>query len=377
MKALLLLACVGSLLHAEDEIAWNWKNRKAQETQQPIISCETEQPQDQSIQSQACTQKGVCSYPLRGSTFDPNAMSVSNQLWLDGEALLWQSSESSLDYAIESDSTSTIKHGRVKNPDFSWDWGFRLGLGYKMPHDKWDVFVNYTYVHAHAERHHTNPDHVVFPLWGTSFGNTAPIIYADTAEARWHANLNMADLELGRNCNVSKWLAIRPFMGVRGLVINQNYQVNYKGGTFAPGDDDQNHLHNDFWGVGIRMGADTLWGLGCGFGIYGDGSASLLSGHFDVHERERLEHAGLTKMSVSRNFDNIVVAADIAMGLQWDLMFNDDRCHFGVKFGWEFDMFFDQNQLFNFLSSTLPGSVNFKNDDLSFQGLTMGLRLDF
>ena len=36
-------------------------------------------------------------------------------------------------------------------------------------------------------------------------------------------------------------------------------------------------------------------------------------------------------------------------------MFSADRFHFGVKLGWEFDMFFDQNQLFNFLSTT-PGS---------------------
>ena len=172
MKAkvtLLLLTCAGSLLQADEEVAWSWQNRNPQETAQPI-TCETEEPQDQQQSQPKACQRGVCSYPV----FDPNAMSVSNQLWIDAEALLWKSSESSLDYAIESDSSSTIKNGRVKNPDFSWDWGVRLGVGYKMPHDKWDLFVNYTYVHAHAERHHTSPDHVVFPTWGTAFGKYSP-----------------------------------------------------------------------------------------------------------------------------------------------------------------------------------------------------------
>ncbi|MES2123023.1 MAG: Lpg1974 family pore-forming outer membrane protein, partial [Chlamydiota bacterium] len=73
----------------------------------------------------------------------------------------------------------------------------------------------------------------------------------------------------------------------------------------------------------------------------------------------------------------VVVAADLALGLQWDYLFSQDRYHFGVKLGWEFNIFFDQNQLFNFMSSTNPGAINFQNDDLSFQGLTLGLRFDF
>jgi hypothetical protein len=186
-------------------------------------------------------------------------------------------------------------------------------------------------------------------------------------------NLNMGDIELGRNCFVGKWLTIRPFMGVRGLVIDQDYHVTYKGGTVAPTGSDHVHLDTDFWGVGLRMGFNTLWGLGKGLGIYGNGSASLLSGNFNVHEKEK----GDRPMHITRDIDNVVPVADLALGLQWDYLFSAERCHFGVKLGWEFNMFFDQNQLFNFMSTSLPGSVNFQNDDLSFQGVTLGFRFDF
>lgn len=309
--------------------------------------------------------------------FDPNAMPQSHQLWIDGEALFWKSNVGSLDYGVDSKSTTTIR-GEVRHLHFDWNWGFRLGLGCKLPHDKWDLFINYTYVHGLAHGHAGNSDKVVFPTWASGFNfDGSGAFYADKAQAHWHMNLNMTDLELGRNCFVSKWLTIRPFIGIRGLIIDQRYHVKYQGGTVAPFDEDKIKLDTDFWGVGMRMGFNSLWGLGKGIGIYGNGSASILSGHFDVDEKERLENSHVTVFSVGRDISNVVVAADLSLGLQWDYMFSQDRYHFGVKFGWEFNMFFDQNQLFNFLSSSNPGSIKFRDDDLSFQGLTLGLRFDF
>ncbi len=307
--------------------------------------------------------------------FNPNNLKNSYDLWLNGEMLFWQSNIGSMSYGTTSKSSTTIDDGHVKNLHFDWEFGFRLGLGYRLPHDKWDLFVNYTYVHGKGQGHAGGSDTVVFPVFATNFGAT-PInpFFADSAKAHWHMNLNMADVELGRTCNVGKWLTIRPFIGVRGLVIDQDYHVEYKGGTVAPFGEDKVYLDNDFWGVGIRMGGNTLWGLGKGIGIYGNGSFSLLSGDFDVHEHEN--RAGTNLMSVERDSDNVVVTADLALGLQWDYMFSKDRYHLGFKMGWEFDLFFDQSQLFNFLGNN-PGAFQSTKDDLSFQGLTVGLRFDF
>jgi Legionella pneumophila major outer membrane protein precursor len=304
--------------------------------------------------------------------FNPNNLKNSCDLWLNGEMLFWKSNMGSMSYGTTSDSSTSIDDGRVKNLHFDWEFGFRLGLGYRLPHDKWDLFVNYTYVHGKGQGHAGGSDAVVFPVFATNFGST-PInpFFANSAKASWRMNLNMADIELGRTCNVGKWLTIRPFIGVRGLVIDQDYHIGYNGGTIG---EDNVSMDNDFWGVGIRMGGNTLWGLGKGVSIYGNGSFSLLSGDFDVHEHEN--RAGTTLMSVKRDVENVVVTADLALGLQWDYMFSKDRYHLGVKMGWEFDMFFDQNQLFNFLG-TNPGGFQCYHDDLSFDGLTLGLRFDF
>lgn len=337
-----------------------------------ILSSFSEMKQGQNI-SDSETQKGT----QRLHMFDPNAMPNSHGLWLDGELLFWKANMGSLEYGIDSDSPNSIKDGHVKHPHFEWDLGFRLGLGCKLPHDKWDLFVNYTHVHGHAKGHAGGGDDIVFPTWASASGFSGESFYANEAKAHWKTHLNMADLELGRNCFASKWLSIRPFIGVRGLVIDQDYTVKYFGGTVAPLDEDKVVLNTDFWGVGLRAGFDSLWGLGRGFGIYGNGSASLLAADFDVHEKEKLKKADLRRLDIKSDVDNVVTTADLALGLQWDYLFSQDHFHFGIKFGWEFNIFFDQNQLFNFLSSKDPRVLNFKKDDLTFHGLTLGIRFDF
>jgi len=311
--------------------------------------------------------------PSLSGVFDPHSLSHDHRMYFNAEALFWQSNMGSLSFGVESDSTTSVQNGHCKSPSFDWKWGYRLGIGYQIPHDRWDLFANYTYLYGHAHGHANAK--AVFPTWATNFAGTSPF-YAASATADWNMHLNMADLELGRNCFPSKWLSLRPFVGLRGGTIDQKYLVAYNGGTIAPLGSDQVQLNTDFWGVGLRMGVNTLWGLGKGLSIYGNGSTSLLSGHFTVHEREKLIWQELQKMNLESQVSNVVVEADVALGLQWDYLFSKERYHIGLKMGWEFDVYFNQNQLFHF-TSTNPASFQTQSDDLSFQGLTVGLRFDF
>lgn len=315
---------------------------------------------------------------IKDKLFDPEAVNQGKGVWLDGELLLWRASEDGLDYAIKSDSQTQIIDGHVKSPDFDWDWGLRLGLGIKLPHDQWDLFFGYTYIQGHGHGSVSAPtDGAVFPLMQAPFGLAANA-FVDHAHASWNANVNIGDVELGRNCIVGRWLSIRPFFGVRGLTIDQDLHVDSKGGTaVSPGDEDQVRSRNDFWGIGLRVGVDTLWGLGAGWGIYGNGAASLVSGNFSIEEKETLKEAEERVLKVTANTESVVAIAELALGIQWDHLFSKDRYHFGVKFGWEFNVFFDQNRLVRFVSSDNPGAIAQNDGDLSFQGLTVGFRFDF
>lgn len=64
---------------------------------------------------------------------------------LSGSALYWKAYEEGLDYAIKSSSgVSFIDEGNVKRMKFDWDWGFRLDLGYQIPHQKMDLDLIWT-----------------------------------------------------------------------------------------------------------------------------------------------------------------------------------------------------------------------------------------
>ncbi|MEN9344138.1 MAG: hypothetical protein RLZZ453_925 [Chlamydiota bacterium] len=313
------------------------------------------------------------SYDAHTPFFNPNLMEHTHRVWVNTEMLFWQSSIGSLSYGTDSGSVDSIQNGHVKSPHFDYNFGYRLGVGYKIPHDQWDLFANYTYLYGSA--HGKSQNTILFPTWATNFANETPF-YATSSSANWTMHLNMADLELGRVCLASRFLSLRPFIGLRGGTIAQRYTVKYEGGTVAPSDTDQVKLNADFWGVGLRMGLNTLWGLGKGLSLYGNGSASMLSSHFNVYEKEKLIQQAFRKMNIEATTNNVIVEADVALGLQWDYLFSQDRYHIGLKLGWEFDVYFDQNRLFNFASSD-PGSLIFQKDDLAFQGLTIGFRFDF
>jgi hypothetical protein len=308
--------------------------------------------------------------------FDPQSMQNSH-LWIEVDALIWQASEDALEYATTSKAQDSVQDGRIKSPDFEWEGGFRVGLGIKLPYDGWDLFLNYTHVEGKARGQANAPEGgAVFPLWMAPF-NLPQNFFVEHAKTNWRTLLNIADVELGRGCLVSKWVSIRPFMCVRAAWIDQALHVDYTGGNAVPaGDRDQLRFTNDFWGVGLRVGFDSLWGLGKGFGIYGNGGASLLAGDFTVRQKEKLKEADLTRLELKADTSSVVAGAELALGFQWDKLLSQDRYHLGLKLGWELNLFFDQNRLVHFLGGN-PGSISQSNADLSFQGLTVGFRFDF
>lgn len=294
---------------------------------------------------------------------------------IDADVLFWQSSVDGLNYAVKSKSTTFLDDATIKAPTQDWDWGFRLGLGYHLPRDKWDLLATYTRMQAHASGH---DDGVLFPSWGGAFVPSGESWYVQSGSAHWNANLNMLDVELGRDTQAGKHLTLRPLMGVRTLFLNQHYHLKYKGGNqLASGEEDRIHLQSDFWGVGLRLGVDSVWNIARGWGIYGNGSISLLSGHFNVKERETQKPEVLRELEWRQDVDPLVVAADLALGVQWDYLFSKDRYHFGMKLGWEFNVFFDQNQQIRWVGDSIPGFVISEDGDLSFQGVTLGFRFDF
>src|SRR3989304_8918027 len=93
---------------------------------------------------QAMSQKDV-----RGMT---QATAVTSRPMIDGaelfatvDALYWKATEDGLEYGLRNHfppDTAVIFKGTAKTIESDWNAGFRLALGYNIPHDQWDLNLN-------------------------------------------------------------------------------------------------------------------------------------------------------------------------------------------------------------------------------------------
>lgn len=333
----------------------------------------------------------------------------TNTVFFSGEALFWWVREGGLEFGIFDpdyvDVGSIIESGKMAQPSPGWNCGFRLGLGYVFNRDGWDLDLWWThYTNGQSSNDcddccvsELNP---IIPLWSdlATDGNN---LYAADYSQKWRVTLNVVDLELGRAFMTSKWLELRPFVGVRGAWTNESYKINYYDldhvdqpfGAILVIDDDYVHLKNKWWGVGPRAGLNSRWGFGWGFSLYGNAAISLLYGKFNMKHSETASGELVSAIGPTItpfNDDNVIhykdgwnigrAVTDLALGLMWE---HDFKHNWGLGFnvGWEQHMFFDANQ---FWKVTRPGGPDgftqvfvHERGDLSFQGVTLGANIYF
>lgn len=303
-------------------------------------------------------------------------------LFVTGDLLYWQANENGLSFVIENEQDiGLINDGHFVDPDFKWNWGFRAGLGYNFCYDGWDLYANWTHLISTADRSISkSPLGELYPtLNNTHEATFTQKTTASSAKAHWDLTLDVIDLELGREFFTSKWLTLRPHIGLRGAKLPQNYHVDYFGGTSTlPGDDRVSlQLNNHYHGVGLRAGLNTLWMLGCDFSLYGNAAVAILFGRFEITEHEDILPLNINQLGVTHDFNSQRTVLDLAAGIRWDKGYCDDRYHTAVLLGWEEHTFYGQNQLILFTDNIKPGASVSNLGDLSFQGVTLGLQIDF
>lgn len=318
--------------------------------------------------------------------------------FITGSVFYWNAHEDGLEFGITDEANSgnrTIHDGEMENLDFHWDVGFKLGLGYRFDHDGWDLYANWTHFNTTAHEDESSGNcqgggHVFFPL----FTDLVPAdnmnqISASDVDAHWKLRLNLIDLELGRHFFVSKWLSVRPHMGLRAAWVKQHYDIDYSclsnidtdfHGSFVS---DETEMTNKYTGLGVRGGFNTRWGLGSGWSIYGDAAISLLYGRFHVHYEEdgkvAFAASGSDVLDFEDSFHATRAITDLGLGLMYEHTFNKAKWHLAVSLGWEHHLFFSQNQLWRVFGQAGAGSQTFTHErgDLGTQGWTLSARFDF
>ena len=321
-------------------------------------------------------------------------------MFVTGELLVWKATQDDMAYAVQLDQNPTINgfnSGKVKNWRGKWAAGFRVGLGYNMAHDGWDIDAYWTHFNMHGKSEEDDNECECVAIFQPVFqpkdfnnGNTTAVFVLEAEARKWKLDINMVDLEMGREFFVSKWLTLRPFVGLRGAWVRQKFEVEYAGnGTFASNyttllaganSVDFESMKTHMWGVGPRAGLNTQWGVGSGVSFYGNLALSTVWGRTKVTEVANAQNEVAATEAEIEHFSNKFSATrailDLALGLRYDTTFADDSWAWGIWAGWESHYFWSQNKLFNFGGHS-NGEFYQYDGDLATNGVTIGMSFDF
>ena len=306
-----------------------------------------------------------------------NSSSLRRGFFFFADPVYWQAHEDGLAFAVESDSTTSLApESKGENLHFDWDFGFEVGLGYRIPHDLWSFSLELKHLHTNAHGHRTaNDGSVLFPLW--KFPDQQDPAYADIAKAHWRLHLGLLDLIMQKQWHPINSCSFSPVLGLRSAWIRQKYNLFYLGGSLAPDREEQFSMKNKFWGIGPCAGMRSSWEVVRRWSLFGDFLFSLLYGEFYLHQAERTLPHHEKILGIHEVFRTSVSTVDISFGVrgQWD--WNGSLKRFFLEFGWDQIFLYAQNQFMRFVNPSALGSFVANQGDLSLQGCHIGARFDF
>jgi len=304
--------------------------------------------------------------------------------YLSGAVLYLQARENGLDYGVVTNPqifTESVKN-HLTAPDFDWNFGFRVGAGFNFKRDGWYLGSNWFHLETDAvDRQLLRGEKALFPVWTAQFLLPFPnFFFARNSSAHLDIKIDLVDVELGRAFYVSKHLVLKPYGGLIGARIDQDYKIEYDEiPSISNVLSDHHKMENDFEGGGLVAGANSRWLLGSGFSIYGDAQGALMYGKFHLSHKEflTLTQGAPIDFQLKKEMHLTRALANCALGLRWESPLSNTHFHAAFQIGYEFFLFFGQNQLYRFVDNQRPGAVISNQGDLTLQGGVFSAQFDF
>lgn len=280
------------------------------------------------------------------------------------------------------------QRGRVYEPCPAGKPGFKVGVGMNLTYDSWDLFTEYTYLSGSetSSVYSSNTNSGVLPLVSYTPNNSVLMLcnyavtsgatgYVSGATAYWSLFFNNLNLELGKwiplMCNV----VLHPHFGLEGSWQTQRTHYNYFVNSLTTPSEslgfNNPNIEQYFWGIGPRVGVDSLWQCYKHLGLFADMAFAALWGRFRTisTDYDTNTSAGYSNVQLANQIyhpKTISPLLQLALGAQSDWTFcNTYRLTLNIA--WETQVWFSQNQ----------HSTSVADIDLFLQGLTCGARFDF
>lgn len=344
--------------------------------------------------------------PTDAPSFGVNIPNLTPGLQITLEGLLFQPTNSDLDYATISNVgvvnfvppffVGTNQDVENVNPHYAF--GFRVALGYTFPDSGNDVQLAWTHFnHSTTDDVGTNPGDVLQTEFGIPLFNIPvnPFLATDAAaQSSVRDREDAIDLDVGQYVNLGTRLQTRFFGGLRFASLRQDVTDNYAfvaNSLIFPGIqftyNEQDELDSKFNGIGPRFGVDTSYHISDCFGIAGHVSGALLIGKVktDTDNDFLVTFTNpfvFPPVNVAAQLDNdvsiddswrVVPELDAKVGLNYTFLF-DNKSNLTIELGWQATEYFDAvDQLHTNVGTTLTGQVDRVSSNLGFQGPYLSL----
>lgn len=276
------------------------------------------------------------------------------------DALYFQAREVGVQFAVQKN--------KVLNPDFQTQFGARAKVAFTLPHDNWELWVQF--LHFHARTTEEKQGGPFLPTEGIA--QLLPEGSAANVRSRWRLHLGFFDALLSRSWCVGEALNLWPLFGARIAGIRHKSRIDY---GMAAGVYDLS-MKNKFFGGGPYLGANAVWQLTKPVGLFFHAAYSLLVGGFYVHQDEQLIGSG-DKFKILDLHPQIQSVWETAVGLDFRMLVTKSCMELFFTASYELYLLFNQNQQLRFPSSSMPGKMLSNQGSLSLNGLSVGLGLNF
>ncbi len=290
---------------------------------------------------------------------------IPGQFFGSGEFLIWRPRLDSTDYALVDPTNNLTPQGKVRNLKYDSNGGFRVGMGYRVPGQGWDVGVTYTYFRTNGDAAvGAPPGGVIYP----TLTRPGVVDRVGTAAVSGGLDYNVFDLDVGRTWEVDPHFVMRAFGGVRWARINLDQTATYNG----------IHANNavvrnsaDFTGTGPTAGLEARWAVTHGLAMFGNVRGGLLYGEFGNAVRETNGNGQVLNADVSDDFTGLAPFASVALGgsYTWNTL--------TFSAGYEVTQYFNLSTRPVLVDDFAEGKVVRRRSDLNFDGVFFRVALAY
>jgi hypothetical protein len=296
--------------------------------------------------------------------------------YISADFLYWRAENHGFSYAYQVE-TETPNVGQVVRVSPEWKPAFRVGLGWNTNHDFWDILLNYTWYKNNSQSTATNALGFI-PLWPVS---TATVGQYEKVTGTTRFMMNMGDFEMGRMVYLTKTVAVRPHLGVRGGTLHQRFSSSFTDRLAGANDAETFKGKNNYWGVGPRAGFNGELHMSQGFSVLGKVAGALLYGKNKVSSLTSELVVDATEYTTERqyteNFYQLVPNMQLSLGLQWQTCFWCESMFFKMSAAWETNYWWEQFNLPSGLAGFNAPLPTVGNQPLTMEGLTLNFEWDF